>query len=218
MGYINNFENAYKTLEHTLRVATGITNKPIIALYIQILPPALSAQMETIRKFRNDFPGHGVKVGGRSPNPPRTYITFLNKQINWVDSHRAEVSRKMHQCISNNRKPSSSNYVEKRGKQNSSPKPTNYRSIAPRTPLSTGAEIARKAIATHKNETEPQRKKLKRLVMKAISHWPSEEKRLVLTEYGGHKRAFQSLNDALANTMLVNMSSQELRRLLSKLD
>lgn len=218
MGYIHNFEDAYKTLENTLRVATGITNKPIISLYIKILPPALSAQMDTIRKFRNNFPGHGAKVGGESPKPPSTYISFLNKQIDWVDSHRAEVSKKMRQYTSNNRNSSSSHYLEKKEKQKSSKKITSYRSIEQQPQLSYDAEMIRKAIATHKNEVEPQRKKLKHLVIKAISHWSSSDKMLMLTEYGCHKKLFQSLDDALANAILINMSNQELNQLLSMLD
>ncbi|MBQ2877212.1 MAG: hypothetical protein IJE25_09400 [Clostridia bacterium] len=97
MKYISNFSDAYKTLEHTLHIVTGISdnNRGIIALFIKILPPPLSSQMDSIRKFRNDFDGHGVKVAGQSPTPPKSYIELLNREINWVYNNRELVKRKM---------------------------------------------------------------------------------------------------------------------------
>ena len=194
MRYIHKFEDAYKTLEHTLRRVTGISNQPIIPLFIEILPPSLAAQMETIRKFRNDFPGHGVSVGGKSPQAPDTFVSFLNQQIIWVDKHGDKVKKGI--CT----------------RRQSSKKTEHSRSVGA---MGSNALRVKRIISSHNNEVDPKRKKLKRLVMKALSGWSKSEKESILSTYEYSRKRFQSLDDALADAMLVNMTDHEFEQLLS---
>ena len=109
-----------------------------------------------------------------------------------------------------------SHSTTKRSGASSSPqKPTSYHSTSHHIAPSYEAELVRQAIALQKNEIDPQRKKLKRMVAKAIAHWSPYDKSAMLTEYGCRRKRFQSLDDALANAILINMNEYELEQLLS---
>lgn len=96
MSILDEFEDYYNTLDMYLRRIGGYPeNKSAIYDYEFVIDPHRSAQLGTIRRFRNSFSGHGNRVGGEMPTPPRSYITFLDEEIKYIQENEDEVAMKM---------------------------------------------------------------------------------------------------------------------------
>ncbi|MBO5287724.1 MAG: hypothetical protein J6B34_06315 [Clostridia bacterium] len=95
---LDEFEDYYNTLDMYLRRIGGYPeNKSAIYDYEFVIDPHRSAQLGTIRRFRNSFSGHGNRVGGEMPTPPRSYITFLDEEIKYIQQNEKEVGRRLAQ-------------------------------------------------------------------------------------------------------------------------
>ena len=83
----------YKTLDFALKRAAGFPDgKSGVAPYIHILPASRAGQLDKIRKWRNDGLGHGV---GSAPLARADWVTFLQSEIRYVETHRATLRPKL---------------------------------------------------------------------------------------------------------------------------
>ena len=90
------FENIYVELEQHLR---RITNLPewsgVVALYEKTLPSYRAADIETLRKYRNNVVGHGRRVGGSAPIVPQAWIDCLKAEIDYIKQNETEVANEV---------------------------------------------------------------------------------------------------------------------------
>lgn len=93
---MDKFQNVYNTLDIFLH---NLINAPdsasVISIYERILPPQRSAEMKTIRMFKNTVTSHGVFFQGERPKATRGQIAFLENEIRYVQNNTQEVKRKM---------------------------------------------------------------------------------------------------------------------------
>ena len=195
MKFINDFEDAYKTLENLLRNVTNIDDKPLIPLFVKILPPYLSAQMETIRKFRNSFMGHGAKVDGEHPQAPNTYVVFLNKEIQWITNNKSSVCNQIRSLLKSEKCEKSQQF----------------------THLSTVGEMILFDIKKSQIDSSPKVKQLRNMLAERFKGAPEAENRRILMVYGGKQEPSQTLEEAVADALIASMDDEELKLLISKL-
>lgn len=86
------FENVYVELEQHLR---RITNLPewvgVVGIYEKIIPSDRAADIQMLRKTRNDR-AHGRKIGGVSPIIPQVWIDCLSAEIDYIKKNEKQVA------------------------------------------------------------------------------------------------------------------------------
>ena len=115
MGINDDFLNKYNRLDSMLRyLVNGQEGKNYIFFYEKILSFNKRPVMEEIRHFKNSHKSHGVSNNDQ-PIAPRSWISFLQEQIDFVEHNKSVVRSMMLQIIeqfpdkNNNHRPAYSN-------------------------------------------------------------------------------------------------------------
>lgn len=106
MGHVSaqEFLNKYNILDAYLRDIVGADeSKGMVSLYKDTLDdPEEQMQLKTMNKLRNEI-AHGVFPSNEPIKVDKSFVTLLDKHIDYVRTHQKEVKKKMQISILNRR-------------------------------------------------------------------------------------------------------------------
>ena len=107
MGHVSaqEFLNKYNILDAYLRDIVGADeSKGMVSLYKDTLnDPEEQMQLRTMNKLRNEI-AHGVFPSNEPIKVDKSFVSILDKHIQYVRTHQKEVKKNMQVAISNRRK------------------------------------------------------------------------------------------------------------------
>ena len=91
----NRFLSQYNALDFYLKRITGNQTENMIAYYERILPQRLSAEMRTVREYKNKLESHPVLPENKKPIIPMEWVKWLERQYNYCLKNSQKVKFKL---------------------------------------------------------------------------------------------------------------------------